>query len=189
MNEQQSGCGVASYTKCNTATTTHGDATISATENATSDLLVLAKRVLERNSATFLATKNATHTLLKDVTTATINNKLLNKHVHVINRTMNNAVSKKSCIVASAKESNYATGSVCQICGYNKPFCSCKIPCPGTVTCNDCRLFIPDNIGDGVGIGRCELGVTWTTVFNRRKMPLYRYSERYCDKFIKLMSE
>ena len=54
------------------------------------------------------------------------------------------------------------------------------------VTCNACERFSPDKIGDGAGIGSCELGVKWTQEFNGR-MPLFRYSERHCKQFSKLM--
>lgn len=52
------------------------------------------------------------------------------------------------------------------------------------VTCNTCELFTPDKIGDGAGIGNCELGIKWTQEFTGR-MPLYRYSERHCKQFSK----
>ncbi|MFA6304007.1 MAG: hypothetical protein WC627_12870 [Legionella sp.] len=56
-----------------------------------------------------------------------------------------------------------------------------------TVACNDCEHFSPDEIGDGVGIGHCALGIRSTKIAGYITMPLYRYSDRYCDKFSKLM--
>lgn len=55
------------------------------------------------------------------------------------------------------------------------------------VTCNACEHFTPDTIGDGFGIGECYLGVKWTQEFDGRR-PLYRYADRHCEKFSKLMS-
>ena len=55
------------------------------------------------------------------------------------------------------------------------------------VTCNDCEHFNSDTIGDGFGIGDCGLGVKWTQEFDGRR-PLYRYADRHCGKFSKLMS-
>jgi hypothetical protein len=55
------------------------------------------------------------------------------------------------------------------------------------VTCNACNHFNPDTIGDGFGIGECYLGVKWTRQFDGRR-PLYRYAERNCEKFSKLMN-
>jgi len=54
------------------------------------------------------------------------------------------------------------------------------------VTCNACEQFTPDKMGDGMGIGNCELGIKYTQEFNGR-MPLFRYSERHCKQFSKLM--
>jgi len=56
-----------------------------------------------------------------------------------------------------------------------------------TVVCNDCEHFFPDEIGDGIGIGSCALGIKSTKIAGYITMPLYRYSDRYCDKFNKLM--
>jgi len=56
-----------------------------------------------------------------------------------------------------------------------------------TVACNDCKYFTPDSIGDGVGIGDCALGVTWTQEYNGRK-PLFRYAKRHCSSFSLAMS-
>lgn len=55
------------------------------------------------------------------------------------------------------------------------------------VTCNACERFTSDKVGDGAGIGECYLGVKWTQEFNGRK-PLYRYAERHCERFSKLMN-
>lgn len=55
------------------------------------------------------------------------------------------------------------------------------------VVCNDCEHFFPDEIGDGIGIGSCALGIRSTKIAGYITMPLYRYSDRYCDKFNKLM--
>jgi hypothetical protein len=55
------------------------------------------------------------------------------------------------------------------------------------VSCNKCEHFTPDQIGDGAGIGHCDMGVKWTKEWCGR-MPLYRYAERHCEKFSKLMS-
>jgi len=54
------------------------------------------------------------------------------------------------------------------------------------VTCNTCELFTPDEIGDGAGIGDCALGIKWTQEYNGRR-PLFRYAERHCVQFSKLM--
>jgi len=55
------------------------------------------------------------------------------------------------------------------------------------VACNDCKYFTPDSIGDGAGIGDCALGVKWTQEYNGRR-PLFRYAERDCSSFSKLMN-
>ena len=52
----------------------------------------------------------------------------------------------------------------------------------GLVACNDCMHFTPDTIGDGVGIGNCNLRIKWTSEVNG-KMPLYRYATRNCASF------
>lgn len=54
------------------------------------------------------------------------------------------------------------------------------------VSCNKCEHFTPDQIGDGAGIGNCDMCVKWTQEFNGRR-PLYRYSDRHCEKLGKLM--
>jgi hypothetical protein len=61
------------------------------------------------------------------------------------------------------------------------------IPISGMVACNDCLHFIPDQIGDGAGVGQCGLGITWTKGLGGR-MPLYRYIDRRCDTFSKLQN-
>ena len=55
------------------------------------------------------------------------------------------------------------------------------------VACDNCEHFTPDRIGDGAGIGDCYLGLKWTQEFDGRR-PLYRYADRHCEKFSKLMS-
>lgn len=55
------------------------------------------------------------------------------------------------------------------------------------VSCNKCEHFTPDQIGDGAGIGNCDMGVKWTKEWHGR-MPLYRYTERHCEQFSKLIS-
>lgn len=73
-------------------------------------------------------------------------------------------------------------------CAYQAPFCSCEsIQIPGVVACNNCEKFIPDNIGDGAGIGNCTHGVQWTEEIHGR-MPLFRYASRHCNKFSKWQS-
>lgn len=161
MSDKQTDCVVGSYIK-------HNNATVSA-DNPIIDLLALAKRVLERCNIT------------------SIKNKLQPTHVHATNEicTPDN-FSKISCGVAWHRDRNFATGSVCLLCGYNKPFCLCNIPYPGELTCDVCKYFTPDTIGDGAGIGHCDLGIIWTQSPNGR-VPLYRYTDRYCKQFTKLM--
>ena len=55
------------------------------------------------------------------------------------------------------------------------------------VACDNCEQFTPDKIGDGAGIGDCGLGIKWTQEYNGRR-PLFRYSERHCNDFSKLMT-
>lgn len=54
-----------------------------------------------------------------------------------------------------------------------------------TVCCDNCRHFTPDKVGDGVGIGACNLGITWTQEC-RGRMPLYRFADRHCSYFSKV---
>lgn len=61
-----------------------------------------------------------------------------------------------------------------------------KIP-SGLIVCDNCEHFIPDSIGDGAGIGKCEHGIEWTQEYNGR-VPLFRYVSRHCPKFSKLMA-
>lgn len=73
-------------------------------------------------------------------------------------------------------------------CGYMPPFCRCGgTPIMGIVTCNACEYFTPDAVGDGAGIGNCSLGIKWTQELHGC-MPLYRYADRHCAEFSKLMS-
>ncbi len=68
-------------------------------------------------------------------------------------------------------------------CGYQPPFCSCGgILMSEVVTCNSCKHFTPDKVGDGAGIGNCRHGIESTQELSGR-MPLYRYSIRRCAKF------
>ena len=168
-------CAVAPHTKRNNATVILDTATTLATGGATIDLLVLARRVLERCNATRFTTNLATNRLQD----ATINDMQHKPQVHPINRTR---ITKKSCAVALSMGRNDATDNVCRQCGYNKPFCSCDTSYSGMVTCDTCEYFTPDIIGDGAGIGRCGRGIIWTEVLNRRT-PLYRYADRYCEKY------
>lgn len=74
-------------------------------------------------------------------------------------------------------------------CGLDKSIPVNKVPINllKTVSCNDCEHFSPDQIGDGTGIGSCDLGIRSTKIAGYITMPLYRYSDRYCDKFSKLI--
>lgn len=68
-------------------------------------------------------------------------------------------------------------------CRYRPPFCSCGgAAASGRVTCNDCKYFIPDQVGDGAGIGHCTIGLQYTQELNGHR-PLYRYADRCCDRF------
>lgn len=81
------GCNVASYTKINSATNQPNNATRHATNIATVDLLTLSNDVLSRNQCNRSDNLNATHPLQTSAT-------------------------KKSCVVASRKGCNYATGEL-----------------------------------------------------------------------------
>lgn len=50
------------------------------------------------------------------------------------------------------------------------------------IQCNKCKHFMPDTIGDGAGIGHCEMNIKWTSN-SHGKMPLYRYADRYCVQY------
>lgn len=50
------------------------------------------------------------------------------------------------------------------------------------IQCNKCKHFMPDTIGDGVGIGHCARNIKWTSS-SHGKMPLYRYADRYCVQY------
>lgn len=72
---------------------------------------------------------------------------------------------------------------VCIKCKYIAIFCECK-DSAFRMICSMCQHFTPDSIGDGAGVGTCEYGIVWTRKLNER-IPLYRYADRDCDKFIK----
>lgn len=55
------------------------------------------------------------------------------------------------------------------------------------VVCNDCVNFSPDTLGSGAGIGTCNFGIQQTQS-GCGYMPLYRYANRRCDRFCKLIS-
>jgi hypothetical protein len=92
-------------------------------------------------------------------------------HAHAIphNKSMSEKSLKKSCTVAISKEGNYATVLK-------------------KVMCDNCEHFMPDEIGDGAGIGDCGLGIKYTQEVSGL-MPLFRYADRHCDNFSKLMSK
>lgn len=50
------------------------------------------------------------------------------------------------------------------------------------VACDKCNHFMPDQVGDGSGIGQCDLRIGWTKS-PRGKIPLFRYAKRFCSKF------
>jgi hypothetical protein len=167
-------CIVAPSTKCNYATATHENATITATNGATIDLLTLAKRVIERYNATCIATPNANTKLQQIDLSATLNELHALKAGTTYEASAINTTSHKSCGVALHIGGNHATNHT-----NKKAFNMDK------VSCNSCEHFIPDAVGDGVGIGECGLGIKWTQEYNGR-MPLYRYTERHCDRFSNL---
>jgi hypothetical protein len=74
-------------------------------------------------------------------------------------------VEPKSCMVAITKGGNSATAIK-------------------RVKCNECEHFLPDNIGDGAGIGTCKLGISFTQEV-RGRLALYRHAERRCASFSK----
>jgi len=185
--DNSSSCIVPSYIKCNSATEVHDGATCNATVMQPPSLLKLAARVLDRNTCNRVRNQTATRQLRQDESSAT--QKSSNAELHRGATDISLAgigQNPESCTVAFTIEHNHATHfTYCQ-CGYNKPFCSCNIISPGMVTCNTCEHFTPDIIGDGSGIGNCGLEVKWTQEFTGR-MPLFRYSERHCQQFSKLM--
>ncbi|KTD68880.1 hypothetical protein Lste_2038 [Legionella steelei] len=192
MNNHPFSCTVAPLTKCNHATSTHDNATHNETTTQPPSLLSIAIKVLERNKNNSTRNLSATAQLQHTKTNATKtpevlpSNTELHKGTTVLGFTAIGG-SQDSCTVAFPIERNHETHLTCHKCGYRNPFCSCKLtPAPGIAICNDCEHFTVDIIGDGTGIGSCELGVKWTQEFTGR-MPLYRYSERHCMQFSKLM--
>jgi hypothetical protein len=85
-----------------------------------------------------------------------------------------------------SEESIFAAEAVRKSCGTDafnmNPVSSLDI-----VNCNACEHFTPDAIGDGFCIGERYLGIKWTLECDGRRL-LYRYADRHCDKFSKLMS-
>lgn len=189
--DNSSGCIVSSYTNCNSATDVLDGATGNTTRMQPRSLLSLATRVLERNRCNRKRNQTATSSLHQDVINATENiseNDVTKLHRGATDISLNaTGGNQKSCTVVFPIEHNHATHFTCQQCGYRKPFCSCNLSlAQGMAVCNYCKHFTVDIMGDGTGIGSCELGVKWTQEFNGR-MPLYRYSERHCNQFSKLM--
>ena len=67
------------------------------------------------------------------------------------------------------------------------PWCSNRavglpIPRPEPVTCSDCRHFTRDGIGDGAGVGACEVGRR----IEPGERPLYPDVDRTCALFHRL---
>jgi hypothetical protein len=76
---------------------------------------------------------------------------------------------------------------LCKKCRNVSAYCRCENTIDVVnyiVTCDQCKHFMPDQIGDGAGIGQCVEGKEWTQKYNGR-MPLFRYATRYCEEFIK----
>jgi predicted nucleic-acid-binding Zn-ribbon protein len=192
MNNTSSSCTVAPITKCNHATVTYNNATHNETTAQPRILLSLAIKVLERNKSNRSRNSPATSQLHHTETNATKELASVSANTELRRGETNKSLattgkSQESCRVAFPIEHNHATHFTCQQCGYRKPFCSCKlIAGKGMAICNDCEHFTVDDIGDGAGIGNCELGIKWTQEFTGR-MPLFRYSERHCEQFSKLM--
>ncbi|AOW57833.1 TPA: hypothetical protein F8A23_08735 [Legionella pneumophila] len=192
MNNNLQGCAVAPITKCNHATSTHDNATHNETTTQPLGLLSIAIKVLERNKSNSIRNLSATSQLHYRNTNATETLEALSSNTGLHRRATILGVAAigenhDSCIVSFPTGHNHKTHFTCHQCGYRNPFCSCKLPPKsGMVTCNSCNYFTVDIIGDGAGIGSCELGIKWTQEFNGR-MPLFRYSERYCEQFNKLM--
>lgn len=192
MNNHPFSCTVAPLTKCNHATSTHDNATHNETTTQPLSLLSVAIKVLDRNKSNSTRNLSATAQLQYTKTNATKTpealpfNTELHKGTTVLGLTAIGE-NQDSCTVAFPIEHNHETHFTCHQCGYRNPFCPCKLPpAPGIEICSDCEHFIVDIIGDGTGIGSCKLGVKWTQEFTGR-MPLYRYSERHCKQFSKLM--
>jgi len=78
-------------------------------------------------------------------------------------------------------------GAVCGQCCYSPVFCMCADVASCEVSCGDCQHFIPDTVGDRVGIGSCHIGLIWTRESSGMR-PLYRFAKRHCDKFIELIA-
>ena len=49
---------------------------------------------------------------------------------------------------------------------------------PKLVKCKQCKFFIPDKIGDGTGVGNCEIEAEAS-----KKGSLWFNSEKFCDKY------
>lgn len=144
---------------------------------------------MERNNSNPTCNPPETSQLHRTETNAT--KELANIELHWGATNKNHATSgqsQESCTVAFPIVRNYATELICSKCGYFESLCGCKSgDSPSLVTCNGCEHFTPDKIGDGTGIGDCGLGIKWTQEYNGRK-PLFRYAERHCKDFSKLMS-
>ncbi len=189
MNNSSPCCTVALITKCNHATVTHDNATHHETTTQPPGLLSLAIKVLERNKSNATRNHPATSQLHHTETYATKKFADTELHREATNKSLTTTgQSQESCMVAFPIGRNHATELICSQCGYLKSLCECTPGCnPQIVTCNGCEHFIPDKIGDGAGIGGCGLGIKWTQEYNGRK-PLFRYAERHCNDFSKLMS-
>lgn len=189
MNNNSLSCTVSLLTKCNHATAIHDDATHHETTTQLPGLLSLAIKVLEGNKSNTTRNSSAISQLHHTEPYAT--KKFANTELRreATNKSLTaTGQSQESCTVAFPIGRNYATELICSQCGYFKSLCECAPGCnPQIVTCNGCEHFTPDKIGDGAGIGNCSLGITWTQEYNGRR-PLFRYSERHCSNFSKLMS-
>ncbi len=188
MNNNSYSYIVSSYIECNSATRAHDDATYNETLTQPPNLLSLATKVIERNKRNYARNQSATSSLREDAINATEKIGIINSDVELHRKIIDISLAaieenQQSCSVAFPIEQNHATHFTCGQCGYRQPFCVCKlIVGQGLAICNDCQHFTVDNIGDGTGIGNCELGIKWTQEFTGR-MPLFRYSERHCKQF------